>query len=71
MTKRQIVNIVGLVFTLVINALANIIPINGVTTGNVSDNIPSLFTPAGYVFAIWGVIYFFLIAFAVYQALPS
>ncbi len=71
MTKRQIVNIVGLVFTLVINALANIIPINGVTTGNVSDNIPSLFTPAGYVFAIWGVIYFFLIVFTVYQALPS
>lgn len=71
MNKRQVINIIGLTFTLVVNALANIIPINGVTTGNVSDNIPSLFTPAGYVFAIWGVIYFFLVTFAIYQALPS
>lgn len=71
MTKRQIINIVGLAFTLVINGLANALPLNGVTTGNVSDNIPSLFTPAGYVFAIWGMIYFFLIAFAIYQALPA
>lgn len=71
MTNRQIINIVGLAFTLVINALANILPLNGITTGDVSDGIPSLFTPAGYVFAIWGVIYIFLIIFAVYQALPS
>jgi len=71
MTKRQIINIVGLAFTLVINGLANALPLNGVTTGDVSDNILSLFTPAGYVFAIWGVIYFFLVVFAVYQALPS
>jgi hypothetical protein len=32
---------------------------------------PVYFVPAGYVFSIWGVIYLLLIAFVVYQALPS
>ena len=70
-TKRQITNIVALGAVLTINALANILPINGVTTGEVSDAFPSLFTPAGYVFSIWGLIYLLLIVFVVYQALPS
>ncbi|BES66187.1 hypothetical protein SANA_26260 [Gottschalkiaceae bacterium SANA] len=45
---------------LIVNALANIWPINGITTGQVSDLIPSLFTPVGFTFAIWGVIYLLL-----------
>jgi hypothetical protein len=44
---------------------------NGLTTGGVSDGIPSLFTPAGYVFSIWGVIYLALILYATYQALDA
>ena len=70
-TKRQITNIVALGAVLTINALANILPINGRTAGEISDSFPSLFTPAGYVFSIWGLIYLLLIAFVVYQALPS
>lgn len=66
-----IVNIVALVATLIVNALANSLPLNGVSTGEISDRFPSLFTPAGYVFSIWGLIYLLLSAFAVYQALPS
>ncbi len=69
--KRQITNIFALGTVLTINALANILPINGVTTGEVSDTFPSLFTPAGYVFSIWGFIYTLLLVFVVYQALPS
>ncbi len=69
--KRQITNIFALGTVLTINALANILPINGVTTGEVSDTFPSLFTPAGYVFSIWGLIYTLLLVFIVYQALPS
>lgn len=69
--KRQITNIAALGAVLTINALANILPINGVTTGEISDSFPSLFTPAGYVFSIWGLIYALLLAFVVYQALPS
>jgi translocator protein len=68
---RQIVNIFALGATITINALANILPINGMNSGEISDLYPSLFTPAGYVFSIWSVIYLLLLAFIVFQALPS
>ena len=42
------------------NALANALPINGQTTGEISNRLPVLFTPAGYVFSIWSVIYILL-----------
>jgi hypothetical protein len=51
--------------TITVNALANILPINGLTTGQVSDLYPSLFTPAGFTFSIWSVIYFLLAGFVV------
>jgi disulfide bond formation protein DsbB len=68
---RQLVNVLLVVATLVVNALANIIPFNGKNTGAISDQFHVYFVPAGYVFAIWGLIYVGLIAFGVYQALPS
>src|SRR5690348_4007716 len=68
---RQAINIVGLVITLVVNYLANALPIGGRTTAAVSDSFPVYFVPAGYVFAVWGVIYMALTAFVVYQALPG
>lgn len=71
MKARQILNLVGLVLMLVVNILANALPINNISTGAVSDSIPSLFTPAGYVFSIWGVIYLALIGFGIFQALPK
>jgi len=43
--------------TLAVNALANILPINGRNTGEVSDALPNLFVPAGLTFSIWGLIY--------------
>ncbi|MFW9992452.1 MAG: TspO/MBR family protein [Candidatus Odinarchaeota archaeon] len=64
-------NIITLAIALAVNMLANILPINGRTTGEISDSIPNLFAPAGYVFAIWGLIYVLLIVFAVYQVLPK
>jgi hypothetical protein len=67
----QIINIIAVVFTIVMNALANIVPFNGVTTGVVSDEFENLFTPQGYVFSIWGVIYILLFIFAFYQAKKS
>jgi translocator protein len=51
--------------TIAVNALANILPINGLNTGQVSDLYPSLFTPAGLTFSIWSVIYFLLAGFVV------
>lgn len=71
MKARQILNLVGLVIMITVNVLANALPINGISTAAVSDSIPSLFTPAGYVFSIWGIIYLALIGFGIYQALPK
>ena len=64
-------NLPTLLLTIVVNFLANALPINNRTTAEISDSFPVLFTPAGYVFAIWGLIYLSLIGFAVYQILPS
>ena len=53
---------------IIVNGLANILPIGGKYTGELSDNIPNLFVPAGITFAIWGVIYVLILVFAVYLA---
>lgn len=70
-TLRQAVNVITLAITLVVNALANSLPINDLTTAEISNSFPVLFTPASYVFAIWGLIYLGLVAFVIYQALPG
>jgi len=57
----QILNITGLLLTLVINYLANAIPIADKNTGEVSDLYETLFAPAGFTFAIWGIIYLLLL----------
>jgi len=53
-----------------VNALANILPINGVNTGEASARYDTLFTPAGYTFGIWGVIYLLLAVYVLFQFLP-
>lgn len=68
---RQFAVIVATLATIVVNGLATNLPLNNQTTAEISDRFPSLFTPAGYVFSIWGVIYLGLLAYTVYQALPS
>ena len=70
-TVRVWMNVVAVIATITINGLANALPLNGLTTGEISDRFDVYFVPAGYVFSIWGVIYLGLIAFALYQALPS
>jgi hypothetical protein len=70
-TLRQWVNVLAVIAVIVINGLANALPLNGLTTGEISDRFQVYFVPAGYVFSIWGLIYVALVAFAVYQALPS
>ena len=63
----QICNGIALVSTIIINYLSNTGAINNTTIGEVSNNLNSLFTPAGYAFAIWGFIYLLLIGFIFYQ----
>jgi len=64
-------NIAAFAVTLAINGLAGTTFLNGRTTAQVSDLYSNPFTPAGYVFAIWGIIYALLFVFVIYQALPK
>lgn len=64
----QIGNIIIVIITIIINGLANILPIGGKYTGELSDNIPNLFVPAGLTFSIWGIIYILIILFSIYLA---
>jgi hypothetical protein len=68
---RQIFVVLSVIVTITVNSLANILPLNGLNTGEISDRFKVYFAPAGYVFSIWGLIYLGLIIYAVYQALPS
>ncbi|MCF0069831.1 tryptophan-rich sensory protein [Dyadobacter sp. CY261] len=64
----QIANILALIVTIVINYLSNTGFFNNSTMASVSARYGNLFTPAGYAFSIWGLIYLLLAAFVIYQA---
>jgi hypothetical protein len=66
-TLRQIANLVSVIIALTVNILASVLPLSGQNTGEISDRFQVFFVPAGYVFAIWGVIYIGWIAFAIFQ----
>jgi len=51
----------GYLLMVVVNYLANSLPINGLNTGQISANFNNLFTPASFAFSIWGVIYILLL----------
>jgi benzodiazapine receptor len=67
----QAANVVAVIAVLIVNTLSETLPINGVTSAQVSASYPNLFTPPGYVFSIWSVIYTLAIVFMIYQARPS
>ena len=67
---RQAVTVLTFLLTMTVNVAANALPINGQRTAEISDRFHVFVIPAGYVFAIWGVIYLLLAAFTVWQALP-
>jgi benzodiazapine receptor len=48
-----------------VNALANILPINGYNTGQISAFYPNAFVPAGFTFSIWGIIYLLLLCYTI------
>jgi hypothetical protein len=68
---RQTANILSVVLAITINILASALPLNGQNTGEISDRFQVYFVPAGYVFAIWFIIFVGWIAFAIYQVLPA
>lgn len=55
----------------IVNFLANSLPINNRSTGVISDAYPNLFAPAGLTFSIWGLIYLLLGGYVIYQFVKS
>ncbi|MCA1318577.1 tryptophan-rich sensory protein [Bacillus tianshenii] len=53
-------NVIAFLLIVLVNYLSNALPLNGQTAGEISDRLNVLFTPAGYVFSIWGLIYLLL-----------
>jgi hypothetical protein len=70
-TVRQTTNLLSVILALAVNILAVALPLNNQTTAQISDRFKVYFVPAGYVFAIWGIIYISWIAFVIYQFLPA
>ena len=62
----SILNVLGFLGVVIVNALAVTLPLNNKTTGELSDQYPNLFVPAGLTFSIWGVIYILLAIFVIY-----
>ncbi len=61
-----IANGLALLITIAINYVSNTGMLNGNTMKTVSDQYFNFFTPAGYAFSIWGLIYLGLIGFVCY-----
>lgn len=69
--RNALLSTLAFVLTIIVNALANILPINGLNTGEVSALYPSLFTPAGITFSIWSVIYLLLLGYVILHWLKA
>jgi hypothetical protein len=59
-------NALSFVAMVVVNGLANALPLNGRGTGEISDSYPNLFVPIGLTFSIWGLIYLLLLGFTLF-----
>ncbi|MCH2214931.1 MAG: tryptophan-rich sensory protein [Flavobacteriales bacterium] len=64
---KRVVFIAAVFVLLLVNFLSNSIPFGGQTNADVSSKYPTLITPEGYAFSIWGIIYLSLSVFAVFQ----
>lgn len=64
---NKVLTVISFLVMMTVNILANLMPLNGMTTGGISEKYPVLIAPAGYTFLIWTVIYVLLFAYVVYQ----
>jgi hypothetical protein len=62
-----LLNTLTLLAVLLANYLAGTGLVSDKSVGDVSAQYENLFTPAGYAFSIWGLIFLMLIAFVTYQ----
>ena len=60
-------NFLSVIMVIVINYYSQSRGVNGKTVGELSDEYNNLFTPAGFAFSIWGIIFLMMIIYSVYQ----
>lgn len=65
------VTLVAILFNVSFNFISERLYTFGENIKEVTEKYNSLFTPAGYAFSIWGVIYLSFIAYGIYQLMPS
>jgi hypothetical protein len=64
----SIVAAISYLFMIFTNYMANVLPLNGLYTADITDKLyPNMFTPAGWTFSIWGFIYFMLLVYVLYS----
>ena len=66
-----LINVAAVIGLIAANVISQAIPLNGQTNAQISDRYTTLFTPAGFAFSIWGLIWLGLIGFAIYQISPT
>ncbi|MBC8767441.1 tryptophan-rich sensory protein [Arenibacter sp. BSSL-BM3] len=65
--KLSIINLLSVVLVIAVNYISQAVRINDTTIGELSQRYSNLFTPASYAFAIWGLIFLSLLAYALFQ----
>ncbi|HVM31455.1 MAG TPA: hypothetical protein VM305_11875 [Candidatus Limnocylindrales bacterium] len=68
---RQVLIVGSFVISVAVNAAASLLPLNGVNTAQIADQWRVFVQPAGYVFAIWSVIYLGQLGFVLHSLRPS
>ena len=61
----KILVVLSFISMIYINYLANSKPLNGISTGEISAKYNTLFTPSGFTFSIWGIIYILVLIFVI------
>jgi hypothetical protein len=66
-----VVNLISFILVVIINAISSAGVISKYGVGQVSGMYQTLITPASYAFSIWGIIYFAVAVFIVWQCIPA
>jgi hypothetical protein len=67
----SIINLLSLLVHIFLSYATQFKLVNKKDVGEISDQYTSLFTPAGFTFAIWGLIYVSLLAFCIYHIIMA
>lgn len=60
-----LLNLVAYIFMVTLNALSITLPLGGMTTQELSHKLNNPFTPIGFTFSIWSLIYSLLLIFVI------